>query len=68
MEDVSKQLANLETRVSELKSEVIVIRVAISQTATKIDLSKLDVSMVVWNAAMILASGVLAFIFAKTVH
>ena len=82
VEDILKRLGNLETHVSELRSQVSAILAIIPHLATKADVAdvraavgqvKADVAavetaIVKWIVATVLASAALAFTIAKFVH
>ena len=82
VEDILKRLGNVETHVSELKSQVSAILANISHLATKADVAdvraavgqvKADVAavetaIIKWIVATVLASAALAFTIAKFVH
>jgi hypothetical protein len=82
VEDILKRLGNVETLVSELRSQVSAILAIIPHLATKADVSdvraavgqvKADVAavetaIIKWIVATVLASAALAFTIAKFVH
>jgi hypothetical protein len=82
VEDILKRLGNVETHVSELRSQVGAILAIIPHLATKADVAdvrtavgqvKADVAavetaIVKWIVATVLASAALAFTIAKFVH
>ena len=82
VEDILKRLSNVETHVSELRSQVSAILAIIPHLATKADVAdvraavgqvKADVAavetaIVKWIVATVLASAALAFTIAKFVH
>ena len=82
MEDILKRLGNVETHVSELRSQASAIVAIIPHLATKADVAdvraavsqvKTDVAavetaIVKWIVATVLASAGLAFTIAKFVH
>jgi hypothetical protein len=82
VEDILKRLGNVETHVSELRSQVSAILAIIPHLATKADVAdvrvavgqvKADVAavetaIVKWIVATVLASAALAFTIAKFVH
>ena len=75
VEDILKRLGNLETQVSELRSQVSAILAIIPHLATKADVAdvKADVAavettIIKWIVATVLASAALAFTIAKFVH
>ena len=82
MEDILRRLGNVETHVSELKSQVSAILAIIPHLATKADVAdvrtavgqvKADVAavetaIIKWIVATVLASAALAFTIAKFVH
>ena len=75
MEDILKRLGNVETHVSELRSQVSAILAIIPHLATKADVAdvKADVvavetAIIKWIVATVLASAALAFTIAKFVH
>ena len=82
VEDILKRLGNVETDVSELRSQVSAILAVIPHLATKADVAdvraavgqvKADVAavetaIIKWIVATVLASAALAFTIAKFVH
>ena len=75
VEDILKRLGNVETHVSELRSQVSTILAVIPHLATKADVAdvKADVAavettIIKWIVATVLASAALAFTIAKFVH
>ena len=82
VEDILRRLGNVETLVSELKSQVSAILAIIPHLATKADVAdvrtavgqvKADVAavetaIIKWIIATVLASAALAFTIAKFVH
>ena len=75
VEDILKRLGNVETHVSELRSQVSAILAIIPHLATKADVAdvKADVAavettIIKWIVATVLASAALAFTIAKFVH
>ena len=82
VDDILKRLGNVETHVSELRSQVSAILAIIPHLATKADVAdvrtavgqvKADVAavetaIVKWIVATVLASAALAFTIAKFVH
>jgi hypothetical protein len=82
VEDILKRLGNVETDVSELRSQVSAILAIIPHLATKADVAdvraavgqvKADVAavetaIIKWIVATVLASAALAFTIAKFVH
>ena len=82
MEDILRRLGNVESHVSELKSQVSAILAIIPHLATKADIAdvrtavgqvKADVAavetaIIKWIVATVLASAALAFTIAKFVH
>jgi hypothetical protein len=82
VEDILKRLGNVETHVSELRSQVSAILAIIPHLATKADVAdvraavgqlKADVAavetaIIKWIVATVLASAALAFSIAKFVH
>ena len=82
VEDILRRLGNVETHVSELKSQVSAILAIIPHLATKADVAdvrtavgqvKADVAavetaIIKWIVATVLASAALAFTIAKFVH
>jgi hypothetical protein len=82
VEDILKRLGNVETHVSELRSQVSAILAIIPHLATKADVAdvrvavgqvKADVAavetaIIKWIVATVLTSAVLAFTIAKFVH
>jgi hypothetical protein len=75
VEDVLKRLGNLETSVSDLKSQVSAVLATIPHWATKsdvadlrTDISNLEAQIIKWIIATLLTSTGLAFTIAKIVH
>jgi hypothetical protein len=75
VDDILKRLGNVETHVSELRSQVSAILEIIPHLATKADVAdvKVDVAavetvIIKWIVAAVLASAALAFAIAKFVH
>ena len=72
MEDILKRLGNVETDVSETKSQVSAILAMIPHLATKADVSALETAIIKWIIATVLTSvglaGGLAFSIARFVH
>jgi len=75
VDDILKRLGNVETLVSELRSQVSAILAIIPHLATKADVAdaKADVAALEtvikkWIVATVLASAALAFTIAKFVH
>jgi hypothetical protein len=75
VDDILKRLGNVETHVSELRSQVSAILAIIPHLATKADVAdvKADVAavgtvIIKWIVATVLASAALAFTIAKFVH
>ena len=82
VEDILKRLGNVETHVSELRSQVSAILAIIPHLATKADVAdvraavgqvKADVAavetaIIKWIVATVLASAALAFAIARFVH
>ena len=80
VEDILKRLGNVETYVSEFKSQVGSILAIIPHLATKADVSEiphlatkadvaaLETAIIKWIIATMLASAALAFTIAKFVH
>jgi hypothetical protein len=75
VEDILKRLGNVETHVSELRSQVSAILAIIPHLATKADVAevKADVAavetvIIKWIVATMLASAALTFTIAKFVH
>ena len=82
VEDILKRLGNVETHVSELRSQVSAILAIIPHLATKADVAdvragvgqvKADLAavqtvIIKWIVAAMLASSALAFTIAKFVH
>jgi hypothetical protein len=82
VEDILKRLGNVETHVSELRSQVSAILAIIPHLATKDDVAdvrvgvgqvKADVAaaetaIIKWIVATVLTSAALAFTIAKFVH
>src|SRR5882672_7448704 len=82
VDDILKRLGNVETHVSELRSQVSAILAVIPHLATKADVvdvrtavadSKADLAaaetaIIKWIVATVLATAALAFTIAKFVH
>ena len=74
MEDILKRLGNVETGVSELRSQVSAILAIMPHLATKADVADVRVDLaaetaiIKWIIATVLASAALAFTIAKFVH
>ena len=68
VEDTLKRLGNVETHVSELRSQVSTILAIIPHLATKADVAAVETAIVKWIVATVLASAALAFTIAKFVH
>jgi hypothetical protein len=75
VEDILKRLDNVETHVSELRSQVSAILAIIPHLATKTDVADvsadvaaLETAIIKWIVATVLASAALAFTIAKFVH
>ena len=75
MEDILKRLGNVETGVSELRSQVSAILAIMPHLATKadvadvrVDLAAAETAIIKWIIATVLASAALAFTIAKFVH
>jgi hypothetical protein len=79
VEDILKRLGNVETNVSELKSQVSAILAIVPHLATKADLmasvadhresvATVETAIIKWIIATTLATGGLAFTIAKFVH
>ena len=75
MEDILKRLGNVETHVSELRSQVSAILAIIPHLATKADVAEVKANVaavetviIKWIVATMLASAALTFTIAKFVH
>ena len=82
VEDILKRLGNVETHVSELRSQVSAISAIIPHLATKadvadvraavgqvkVDVAAVETAIIKWIVATVLASAALAFTIAKFVH
>jgi hypothetical protein len=82
VEDILKRLGNVETHVSELRSQVSAILAVIPHLATKADVADVraavgqvkadmaaaETAIIKWIVATVLASAGLAFTIAKFVH
>jgi hypothetical protein len=75
VEDILKRLGNVETHVSELRTQVSAILAIIPHLATKTDVADvsadvaaLETAIIKWIVATVLASAALAFTIAKFVH
>ena len=68
VEDILKRLGNVETHVSELRSQVSAILAIIPHLATKADVAAVETVIIKWIVATVLASAALAFTIAKFVH
>ncbi len=61
-------MGNVETHVSELRSQVSAILAIIPHLATKADVAAAESVIIKWIVATVLASAALAFTIAKFVH
>jgi hypothetical protein len=68
VEDILKRLGNVETHVSELRSQVSAILAIIPHLATKADVAAVEAVIIKWIVATMLASAALTFTIAKFVH
>jgi hypothetical protein len=75
VDDILKRLGNVETHVSELRSQVSAILAVIPHLATKADvvdvradLAAAETAIIKWIVATVLATAALAFTIAKFVH
>ena len=75
VDDILKRLGNVETHVSELRSQVSAILAIIPHLASKADvagvkadLAAVETTIIKWIVATVLASAALAFTIAKFVH
>ena len=68
MEDILKRLGNVETDVSQVKSQVSAILAIIPHLATKADVSALETSIIKWIIATMLGTAGPVFTIAKFVH
>ena len=68
VEDILKRLGNVETYVSELRSQVSAILAIIPHLATKADVAAVEAAIIKWIIATVLATAALAFTIAKYVH
>jgi hypothetical protein len=68
VEDILKRLGNVETHVSELRSQVGAILAITPHLATKADVAAVETAIIKWIVATVLASVALAFTIAKFVH
>ena len=82
MEDILRRLGNVETHVSELRSQVSAILAIIPHLATKADVADVrtavgqlepdiaaaETAIIKWIVATVLTSAALAFTIAKFVH
>ncbi len=75
VEDILKRMVNVETTVSELKSQVSSILAVVPHLATKADVmdvrayvATVETTIIKWIVATTLATGGLAFTIAKFVH
>jgi len=68
VEDILKRLGNVETDVSQVKSQVSAILAVIPHLATKADVSALETSIIKWIIATVLGTAGLVFTIAKFVH
>ena len=66
--EVIKRLGNVETDVSQVKSQVSAILAIIPHLATKADVSALETSIIKWIIATVLGTAGLVFTIAKFVH
>ena len=75
MDDILKRLGNVEGHVAELRAQVSAILAVIPHLATKADVADLkaevasiEIKIIKWIVATVLASAALAFTIAKFVH
>ena len=75
MEDILKRLSEVETNVSELKSQMSATLAVVSHLATKADVvdvsasvAKGETAIIKWIVGTTLAASGLAFTIAKLVH
>jgi hypothetical protein len=68
VEDILKRLGNVETDVSQVKSQVSAILAIIPHLATKADVSALETAIIKWIIATVLGTAGLVFTIAKFVH
>jgi hypothetical protein len=82
VEDILKRLGNVETLVSELRSQASAVLAIIPHLATKadvadvrtavgqvkVDVAAVETAIIKWIVATVLASAALAFTIAKFVH
>jgi hypothetical protein len=68
VDDILKRLGNVETHVSELRSQVSAILAITPHLATKADVAAVETVIIKWIVATVLASAALAFTIAKFVH
>ena len=75
VEDILRRLGNVETDLSEVRSQVSAILAIIPHLATKTDVADLKADMaametaiIKWIIATVLATAALAFTIAKFVH
>jgi hypothetical protein len=68
VEDILKRLENVETDVSQVKSQVSAILAIIPHLATKADVSALETAIIKWIVSSIRVSFGLTFAIAKFVH
>ena len=68
VDDILKRLGNVETDVSQVKSQVSAILAIIPHLATKADVSALETAIFKWIIATVLGTAGLVFTIAKFVH
>jgi hypothetical protein len=75
VEDILKRSGNVESHVSELRSQVSAILAVIPHLATKadvadlkVDVAAIETKIIKWIVATVLASAASAFTIAKFVH
>ena len=68
VDDILKRLGNVESHVSELRSQASGLLAVAPHLATKADVAGLEATIIKWIVATVLASATLAFTIAKFVH
>ena len=65
MDDLIKRLGNVESAVSDVRSQVSGLSASMPHLATKSDLNKLESSLIKWLIATIIAGMAVAFTIAR---
>jgi hypothetical protein len=68
VEDILKRLGNVETDVSQVKSQVSAILAIIPHLATQAGVSALETAIIKWIIATVSGTAGLVFAIAKFVH